>query len=220
MREIRTGMIIYSADGDKLGKVVRLEPDGFIIEKGFFFPKDYFVRNEDVASVRADDDEATLSLSKATLRPIDEQADVESRPRAAETEPAADEVRVALKEEELVAGKRTRQAGAVRVKKEVITEEKQITVPVTHEEVQVERVPAGGQPADEQFSEQEIAVPLQEEEVVVAKRPVVREEVRVTKRPVTEERVASETVRREEAEIESEGDIRKVPGSDDDKRHL
>jgi uncharacterized protein (TIGR02271 family) len=219
MREIHEGMTIYSAEGDKLGKVVRVDRDGFIIEKGFFFPKDYFARYEDVATVRSNDEEATLKLSKEMLRPLGEEPVAAVKPA---TGAAEEELRVPLKEEELVVGKQTREAGRVVVKKEVVTEEKQVTVPVTHEEVRVERVPAGAAATtDEPFEKETVSVPLHEEEVVVGKRPVVREEVRVTKQPITEQRVASETVRREEAEVEGEGDVRHVPGSeDDDKRHL
>jgi uncharacterized protein (TIGR02271 family) len=48
---------------------------------------------------------------------------------------------------------------------------------------------------------------VREEQVTVEKQPVVREEVAMGKRPVQETKQVSDTVRREEAHVESEGDI-------------
>jgi len=84
--------------------------------------------------------------------------------------------------------------------------QEQVTVPVTREEVHVERVPAGRGASDQEagFAEQDVSVPAMEEEVVVSKRPVVREEVRISKRSRQEERPVSANVRREEVEIEED----------------
>ena len=37
----REGMTVYAADGDKVGKVVAVDPGYIVVEKGFFFPTDY-----------------------------------------------------------------------------------------------------------------------------------------------------------------------------------
>ncbi|MFL5515181.1 MAG: YsnF/AvaK domain-containing protein, partial [Gemmatimonadales bacterium] len=67
----------------------------------------------------------------------------------------------------------------------------------------------GDELADAAIGEdEEIRIPLMEEEVRVEKTPVVREEVSVRKRQVQDTERVSETVRREEARIESEGDAR------------
>jgi uncharacterized protein (TIGR02271 family) len=119
-----------------------------------------------------------------------------------------DTQRVELREERLRAEKERVQAGEVRVRKEVVTEEKTIDVPVTREEVVVERHPVtGGKLADEGIGEdEEIRIPVMEEEVRVEKTPVVKEEVTLSKRQVQETRQVSDTVRREEARIEQTGD--------------
>src|SRR4051812_17512235 len=44
-------MPVYSQDGEKLGKVVSMDEDGFTIEKGFFFPKNFTARYDDVVDV-------------------------------------------------------------------------------------------------------------------------------------------------------------------------
>jgi uncharacterized protein (TIGR02271 family) len=118
--------------------------------------------------------------------------------------------RLALREEELEVGKERVKAGEVRLRKEVVTEQRQVDVPVTREEVVIERHSVSGDeraaaPGDLAEGE-EIRVPIMEEEVRVEKRPVVKEEVRLGKRQVTETERVNETVRREEARVETEGD--------------
>ena len=82
-------------------------------------------------------------------------------------------------------------------------------MPVTREEVVIERHPASGRPAAGSIKEgEEIRVPLTEEEVRVEKRPVVKEEISVGKRKVQETETVRDTVRREEARIEEMGAAR------------
>jgi uncharacterized protein (TIGR02271 family) len=117
-----------------------------------------------------------------------------------------DRERIELREEELRATKEQVKAGEVRVRKDVVTEEKTIDVPVTREEVVIERHPATGRPAAGSIKEgEEIRVPLTEEEVRVEKRPVVKEEITVGKRKVQDTETVRDTVRREEARIEESG---------------
>jgi uncharacterized protein (TIGR02271 family) len=116
-----------------------------------------------------------------------------------------DELRVQRTEEELRAGTREREAGAMRVRKRVRTEREQISVPTRHEEVSVERVPVEGREASEaEIGEDEVVMPVTEEEVVVEKRPVVKEEIRVRKDVVQDEEVVEEDVRREEIDIDDQ----------------
>src|SRR5918998_462079 len=60
-----------------------------------------------------------------------------------------DELRVQRTEEELRVGTREREAGALKVRKRVRTDREQISVPTSHEEVSVERVPVEGREASE-----------------------------------------------------------------------
>jgi uncharacterized protein (TIGR02271 family) len=112
-------------------------------------------------------------------------------------------------EEELRVGKASRERGRARLRKYVVTEQVQQTVPVQREEVRVEREPITdanvGQALDgPAISEEEHEVTLHEEEVVVEKRAVPRERVRLDKDTVTEDQTVSEEVRKEQ--IEAEGD--------------
>jgi uncharacterized protein (TIGR02271 family) len=115
-----------------------------------------------------------------------------------------DELRVQRTEEELAAVTRKREAGSIRVRKRVRTDRERIEVPTRHEEVSVERVPVEGEATEAQIGEDEVVVPVTEEEIVVHKRPVVKEEVRIRKEVVEETEVVEEDVRREEVEVEDE----------------
>jgi uncharacterized protein (TIGR02271 family) len=119
--------------------------------------------------------------------------------------PEEDEVRVRRVEEELVAGTREREVGAVRVRKRVVTEHQRMEVPTRREEVRVERVPVEGEVASEvEIGEDEVVIPVSEEEVVVEKRPVAKEEIRIHKEVVEDTEVVEEDVRREEVDIDDE----------------
>jgi len=115
---------------------------------------------------------------------------------------------VELREEELHARKQPVQTGEVRVRKEVTTEHKTLEVPVTREEVVIERRPASGHPTSGDIrAGEEIRIPVKEEQVSVEKTPVVKEEVNVSKRTVQDTKKVSGTVRKEEVHIEEEGDV-------------
>jgi uncharacterized protein (TIGR02271 family) len=112
-----------------------------------------------------------------------------------------------LREEQLQIGKQTVQTGTAGLRKEVITEQKSVDVPVTHEEIYVERRPGSGQQSDTPIGEGETyRVPVNEEQVVVSKQPIEKEEIVLRKQQVQGVHRVNETVRREEAHVEREGD--------------
>jgi len=122
-----------------------------------------------------------------------------------------DEVRVRRSEEEILVGRREREAGTMRIRKRVRTETEHLEIPKKRVEVTVERVPVeegrsdeGGITATPQIEEEEIVVPVVEEEIVIEKRPVVKEEVRIHKRVVEDVEVVEEDVRKEEIEIDDQ----------------
>ena len=113
-------------------------------------------------------------------------------------------------EEELHVGKAQREAGRVRLRKYVVTENVTQTVPVQREEVRVEREPITDSNVDQAtdgpaISEEEHEVVLHEEEVVTEKRVVPKERVRLDKDTVTEEAQVSEGVRKEKIDVEGAG---------------
>ena len=110
-------------------------------------------------------------------------------------------------EEELRVGTAERESGRARLRKYVVEDEVTQTVPVRREEVRVEREPitdanVGAAMDGPAISEEEHEVVLREEEPVVEKRAVPKERVRLDTESRTEEREISETVRREEVDID------------------
>jgi uncharacterized protein (TIGR02271 family) len=113
-------------------------------------------------------------------------------------------------EEELNVGVRSRETGRVRLRKYIVTENVTTTVPVSREEVRVEREPItdanrGDALSGGDLTEEEHEVTLHAEEPVVEKRVVPKERVRLDTDTVTEEAQVDEEVRKER--IETEGDI-------------
>jgi uncharacterized protein (TIGR02271 family) len=113
-------------------------------------------------------------------------------------------------EEEVDVGTTQREAGRARLRKVVVTDQVETTVPVQREEVRVEREPITDANADRAadgpaISEEEHEVTLRAEEPVVEKRAVPKERVRLDKDTVTEERQVSEEVRKEQIEAEGDG---------------
>jgi uncharacterized protein (TIGR02271 family) len=112
-------------------------------------------------------------------------------------------------EEELRVGKARRPSQLVRLKKHIVTEPKQVTVPVQREEVRVEREPITDANRADAMSgpalrESEHEVTLQEEEVTVDKKVVPKERVRLNKDVSTEHQEVQEEVRKEQIDVERE----------------
>jgi uncharacterized protein (TIGR02271 family) len=115
---------------------------------------------------------------------------------------------VQLREEELAARKQQVESGRVSLGKEVVEEEQTLAVPVTHEEVIIERHAVNRHPSDEPIepSSEVLRVPVLEEQVSVDKEAVVYEEVTVDKRAVQETQRVSDTVRKEVLDVDATGD--------------
>jgi len=127
--------------------------------------------------------------------------------------------RLPIREEQLQAQKQPVQTGEVQIGREVTEREQSINVPVTREEVFVERHDFEARPTDQPINEgdgQTIRVPVVEEQVQVSKQPVQTGEVVIGKRQVQENQQVSDTVRREEPRIERQGDVN-VQGSGADQ---
>jgi len=120
---------------------------------------------------------------------------------------------IQVKEERLHAEKRPVEAGEVRVRKEVHTENKTIEVPVEHEEVVIERTPVHGRAATEGITAssiregEEIRIPVRDEQVDVTKQAVVSEEVKVGKRVVHDTEKVTGQVRKEEIHVDQTGGV-------------
>jgi uncharacterized protein (TIGR02271 family) len=225
---IATGAEVFGADGDKVGTVAAVYPGYIVVEKGFFFPTDYYIPMSAVASY--DNDQVYLNLTKdAALnsgwdaQPTDLETstydtslasgatDVASGFGASAAQVETDEeIHIPVMEEELTATVRGQEAGAVRIEKDVVTEQRTLDVPVTEERVRVERrvVDRPVTAADANaFEETVIEVPVRSETVDVQKQARVAEEVVVSKDAVQRTERVTDTVRKEEVFVDEDAII-------------
>ncbi|MFF7855270.1 DUF2382 domain-containing protein [Streptomyces sp. NPDC007904] len=113
-------------------------------------------------------------------------------------------------EEQMHVGVERRESGRARLRKYVVTEEVQQTVPVRHEEVRVEREPITDANRDQAMAGQDITeaeheVTLYEERPVVETEAVPVERVRLTTEERTEQETVRGQVRKEHIEDEAAG---------------
>ena len=113
-------------------------------------------------------------------------------------------------EEQLRVGTQQVEAGRARLRKYVVTENVSTTVPVSHEEVRIEREPitdanVGDALDGPAISEEEHEVVLHAERPVVAKEAVPVERVRLDTETVTEQESVSDSVRKEQIEADADG---------------
>ncbi|HEX8498611.1 MAG TPA: YsnF/AvaK domain-containing protein, partial [Actinomycetales bacterium] len=115
-------------------------------------------------------------------------------------------------EEHLTAGTQRVTAGKARLRKYVTTEQQSVTVPVSREEVRLEREPItdanmGNAMDGPAISEEEHEVVLTEERPVVSKEAVPVERVRLDKETVTEQQTVSGEVRKEHIDLDDDSRI-------------
>jgi len=114
-------------------------------------------------------------------------------------------------EEQLHVGTEQVQTGTARLRKHIVTENVSHTVPVSHEEVRVQREPITDANRDQamggsELSEEEHEVTLHAEQPVVTKETVPVERVKLGTETVTGEQEVSEQVRKEQIEQVTGGD--------------
>ena len=226
-RQDLVGAEVFGADGDKVGTVSEVYPGYIVVEKGFFFPTDYYIPASAIASASAGQVYLTTTKDAALNSGWDTVPDVQTTASAATLGTAAattdtwtdndriaaarvsgdEEIRIPVMEEELTATVRQQEAGAVRIEKDVIEEERTLEVPVTEERVRVERrvVDRAATAADAgAFEETVIEVPLRSETVDLQKQARVAEEVVISKDAVQRTEQVRGTVRREEVFVDED----------------
>ncbi|AMV39519.1 YsnF/AvaK domain-containing protein [Planctomyces sp. SH-PL62] len=132
--------------------------------------------------------------------------------RARDTVRDAYDRTIQLREERLKVSKHPVETGDVSVRKEVVTENKTVTVPVEREEIVIERHPVSGRATAGGMGSagagtEEVRIPVKREEIEIGKETVVTDEVSVGKRKVQGTEKASGTVRKEELKVEKHGDV-------------
>ena len=113
-----------------------------------------------------------------------------------------------LHKEELDITKNNVDAGEVVLSKDVVEEQKSVDVPVMHEEVVIKRTPLNNEKSNSSISAEEtIHIPVSQEQVQVNKYTVTTEEISASKRQVEETQQVQETLKREEAHVNTTGSV-------------
>ncbi|MBA2568196.1 MAG: PRC and DUF2382 domain-containing protein [Actinobacteria bacterium] len=219
------GAPVYDAEGDKIGAVEEIfydvqsnEPKWVGIGTGFFGTKRVLVPLE---SAQLRNDGLTVPYAKDHVKDapdIDEDEISESTEQelyahyqlggqASGKGRKGGQDEVTRSEEELRVGKRTVDAGGVRLRKWVETEDVDVDVELKRETARVTREPID-EPVDAELSEEEIEVSLRAEEPVAEKQVIGKERVSVEKEIETDTATITDEVRKERVEVEGDADER------------
>jgi uncharacterized protein (TIGR02271 family) len=198
------GAAVGAAAGGLLGALMGM---GVPEEEAHHYNRE-FESGRTIVTVRADGraDEARAIMQRHGMLRYGGQTMAEAGEVRRETR---DRGTMELREEQLEPRRESAEVGRVGVGKEIVEEERTIDVPITREEVTVERRPVEARPSDQPVGRDEtIEVPIREEQVEVEKQPVVYQEVEIGKRQVQGTERVTETVRREELRTEGDVDVR------------
>lgn len=219
------GRQAYDRNGEKIGKIGQVyvddrsgTPAWATVNTGLFGTKESFVP---LTGAELDGRDVAVGVEKSRVRDaphVGETADrLSGREEAAlhrhygtgGPEPTRNEGTdgvMTRSEERLRVGTESEETGTVRLRKYVVTDEQQVTVPVRHEEVRLEREPVDPDGAarrgDAPIGEQTQEVTLHAERPVVDKTAEEVERVRLGTRTVSEDETVSETVRKEQIEVD------------------
>lgn len=223
------GWDVKTADGQKVGEVDDLIVDTNAMQVRYLdikLDQKSLKLNEDrhvllpISGARLDDHEDEVLLGAMTpvqlaALPAYRDGDViatgtDSMPRPDDTRQfygkrggTGGVQRMTLSEEELKVGKRQKDAGEVDVRKSVETEHVSKKVPVSHEDVTVERRPVSADSSRTgKISEDEVRIPLKAEEAVVEKRTVPKEEVVIKKKTVAGEQKVEADLQHERVDVD------------------
>ena len=235
------GREVIDSKGEKLGKVSQIyldeqtaQPTWLSIKSGLFGSRSSFVpldgANWDEGTLVVAYDKDTVKgapdIDDSGALSVDEEQELFAHygwdydapesveeDRATGTGIGADDA-MTRSEERLTVGTARQEVGRARLRKYVVTEQVQTTVPVSHEEVRVEREPITAENYDTAVSGPDISE-AEHEVVLTAERPVVQKEVvpvervRLATDNVTEQAEINEEVRKERIEAEGANEGRR-----------
>jgi uncharacterized protein (TIGR02271 family) len=121
---------------------------------------------------------------------------------------SADSLVIPVVEEELDVQTRQVERGRIRFTKTVHEREEVVQMPLTHDEVQVERIAVNrpiSEPPPVRYEGDTMIVPVVEEVMVIEKRLMLKEELRISKRQVQEQLTETVVLRSEEVVVEPLG---------------
>jgi uncharacterized protein (TIGR02271 family) len=191
-------------NNEVLGEVQEVGDTYVLIQKGFINKEKFYVPQNEVESY--DGNILRFKLSEEEIKSKysgDSPPSLTTNTENHHEEEDSESTRVPLIEERLNISKRDVTYKEATLTKEPVTETKTVEVPLTHEELVVERRPASESTTSASdlkppvTSKEEIKIPLKKEEVEVLKQSYVKEEVVLKKRRVSETKTITEEVKSE-----------------------
>ena len=187
---------------EDFGKVHDIEGNYILVQKGLINKEKFYIPKDQAESYDGDVLRFRISaqeLSQFQHEPPSIWDSNNSQETTTFEKDTNEEEHIPLTEERLDISKESQEDQATVTKKPV-TESKTVEVPLTREEVSIERRPASGQTEAQSpiQSEQDIKIPLKREEAKVSKKPYLKEEAVIKKKRVTNKKDISEDVTSEE----------------------
>jgi uncharacterized protein (TIGR02271 family) len=197
---------------EDLGEVQEVKDTYVLVQKGLINKEKFYIPQSEVESYDGDilrfrlsEDDVRSKYQSDTpphLSSVDNNVNnIESEPKQEDSE--SESTRVPLIEEKLNVSKREVIYKEASLIKEPVRETKTVEVPLTYEELIVERRPPTEATTSQHelkppvTAREEIKIPLKKEEVEVKKEPYVKEEVVVKKRRTEERKTITEEVKSE-----------------------
>jgi uncharacterized protein (TIGR02271 family) len=206
---------------EDLGKVQEVGDTYVLVQKGLISKEKLYIPQSEVEGY--DGDVLRFKISEDDIRskylgdmPPSVSSSVDDNTNNNEEENIAkqeesESTRVPLVEEKLNVSKREVTYKEATLIKEPVTETKTVEVPVTHEELIVERRPPTEATTSQDelkppvTTREEIKIPLKKEEFEVKKEPYVKEEAVIKKKRVEERKTITEDVKSEKLVDDSTG---------------
>lgn len=212
---VTNGEIRVPYTKDQIKGAPSIDPEGHVTEAEEAELYRYYSIEQNLSAYQDRDTTTVGTETAAGERAVGERADIDRDTNLADGE-------VVRHEERLNVGKEQVETGRVHIRKHVVNEQQNVQVPVTREELRVERTPiTDGEVVDGgRLGEGETEVVLHEERPVVSKETVGVEKVSVGKEQVTENRTVTENVAKERIEVEGDvdGNLRDRDPRDGDLR--
>ena len=188
-------------DDEDFGEVQDIQGNYVLVQKGIINKEKFYIPKDRAESY--DGNILKFRFSEQELNQYQREPpsiwDSDNIKETTTNERETNEESIPLTEERLDVSKKSQENQATITKKPV-TETKTVEVPLTREEVSIERRPASGQTEAQSpiQSQEEIKIPLKREEAEVTKKPYVKEEAVVKKKAFTDTKEITEDVTSEE----------------------
>jgi len=197
--QIPEGTDVVGSDGDKVGKVVAAESSYIVVEKGFFFPTDYYIPTNAIGNFDGDKVYLTVTKDEALNQGWDQEL-TGSRDTVLETQYAqgAGAVDNTLEGDRLAGMTPTGLADNVDLGATDTTLRDSATY---NDTTRLATDQAYDTTATDATDGDTLRIPVHEEELTATTRPVERGQVRVDKRVVEEDRTLEVPISEERVTI-------------------